>query len=115
YEAFCGQIGELPLSSSALGKRLGKRGIVVKRRSKGQRAYVGVSLADPSNTTRHPENPNESGGSAMTGDTCDGEINNSSHTRTCSDFTDLPSPPVTRHPDDEPTTADLEALWSTGR
>ena len=42
YEAFCGGLGERPLSASALGKRLAKRGIT--RGGHARSAYVGVSL-----------------------------------------------------------------------
>jgi putative DNA primase/helicase len=44
YEDHCAQAGEKPLSSSALGKRLAKRGVRAERRGQGQRAYVGIHL-----------------------------------------------------------------------
>lgn len=43
YEAYCRDLGEKPLSGSALGRRLGKRGIR-SAASNGSRAYQGVSL-----------------------------------------------------------------------
>lgn len=46
YESYCHDLGEKPLTQSALGKRLGKRGVKKVRRGGGGRArvYVGVSL-----------------------------------------------------------------------
>jgi putative DNA primase/helicase len=44
YEGFCAELGEPPLSPSALGQRLRKRGIRSERGAKGRRTYVGASL-----------------------------------------------------------------------
>jgi putative DNA primase/helicase len=41
YEAYCGEIGERPLSANMLGKRLARRGI---RREGQNGAYRGITL-----------------------------------------------------------------------
>jgi putative DNA primase/helicase len=46
YEAFCKDLGERPLTSSALGKRLARRGIKVERPG-GKRIYCGIRMETP--------------------------------------------------------------------
>jgi putative DNA primase/helicase len=44
YEAFCKELGERPLTASALGKRLARRGFRVHRGTAGGRLYRGLRL-----------------------------------------------------------------------
>ena len=44
YEAFCAALGERPLASRVLGRRLARKGIEVRRGAQGRRFYVGMSL-----------------------------------------------------------------------
>lgn len=44
YEAFCGALGERPLGSRVLGRRLARKGIESRRGAQGRRIYVGVRL-----------------------------------------------------------------------
>jgi putative DNA primase/helicase len=44
YEDWCRELGERPVTSVALGKRLARRGIKSRRGAKGARIYTGISL-----------------------------------------------------------------------
>lgn len=80
YEQWCQETGERPLSGSALGKRLARRGIQPEKGAKGRRFYRGINLA------------------GVAGGACGSENGKSPHTHACRDLPNQPPPPATRHP-----------------